>query len=315
MFAGLLLVTLVVAHPDLDEGRVAVSAMKYRPAVAALTKVTLDAAASDAEVVEAFGLLAKAQLGLKKPELAQAAFEGLLQRAPMVEEPPGSPALRKAFQQAKAALFPPGTVRLVKRPSGEDALVAEVINPWRIPLTASWFSLLDEVGPRQVRIEEHRVVVALVPGSVGWLELSSGGNVVAALGSRARPIAGPLAPVVAEGRPPPADAPAKAPALTPERREGTLLPPAPVKAVSPTRRALGWGLVIGGAAATAAGIGLLGGGSVLVDRAENWVFNGLSYEQSERDRATGATLQLVGPIVGGVGLAALISGVLVLLTE
>ena len=82
MFTGLMLVTLVVAHPDLDEGRVAVSAMKYRPAVAALTKVTADAAATDAEVVEAFGLLAKAQLGLKKPELAQAAFEGLLQRVP-----------------------------------------------------------------------------------------------------------------------------------------------------------------------------------------------------------------------------------------
>ena len=207
MSVGLLLVSLLVAHPDLDEGRVAVSALKYRAAVVPLTRVTSDAAASDAEVVEAYALLAKTQLALQKPDLAQAAYEGLLRRAPMWPDPEGSPAVRAAFQKAKTALFPPRTVRLARRTSGPDTLVVEVVNPWRLALTASWLSV--DAPPRALGLEDHRVVTALAPGSAGWLELSSEGQVVAALGSRAEPIVGPPAVVQV-------DAPKKDAVLVPE---------------------------------------------------------------------------------------------------
>lgn len=317
MSVGLLLVSLLLTHPDLDEGRVAVSAMKYRAAVPALTRVTQDAAASDAEVAEAFSLLAKAQLALKKPELAQAAYEGLLQRAPMAADPEGSPALRAAFQKAKTALFPPRTVRLVRKASGAESLVVEVINPWRVALTASWLSVRPEAPARALPLEEGRVVTALAPGTAGWLEVSADGAVLAALGSRAQPLEGPPAPVVAAVEPPkPADAPKSEPALTPrEKAEPDVRPPAPLPAVSTSRRVLGWTLVGLGVAATATGIGLYFGGVSDSYRGANWALLDLTFEEGVLLRERGPVLQQVGPITGGVGLAAVITGVIILLTE
>lgn len=307
MSVGLLLVSLLVTHPDLDEGRVAVSALKYRAAVAPLTRVTSDAAASDAEVVEAYALLAKTQLALQKPDLAQAAYEGLLRRAPMWPDPEGSPALRAAFQKAKTALFPPRTVRLSRKPSGSDTLVVEVVNPWRLALTASWLSV--DGPPRALGVDEHRVVTALAPGSAGWLELSSEGQVVAALGSRAEPLMGP--PAVAQP-----DAPKKDVVLVPEAKvEPVSLPPPPPPAGVPTRRVVGWTLVGVGAAATLAGGITLGTGAADKDFAARWPLNGLSLPDNNALEASAEARVVAGPIIGGVGLAALIGGVVVLLTE
>ncbi|MFZ5441333.1 MAG: hypothetical protein ACOZQL_15095 [Myxococcota bacterium] len=311
MSAGLLLVTLLLAHPDLDEGRVAVSAMKYRAAVPALTRVTQDAAASDAEVVEAYSLLAKSQLALQKPQLAQAAYEGLLQRAPMTADPEGSPALRAAFQRAKTALFPPRTVRLIRKPSGADTLVVEVINPWRLALTASWSSARPDAPARVLTLEEGRVVTSLAPGSAGWLEVSAEGQVLAALGSRAEPLEGPPAPAVAT-----TDAPKQEPTLAPQPKTSPeVLPPSPAPVVNTSRRVLGWTLVGLGVAATATGVGLYVGGVSDQTRGENWATLDIPYEEAVMLQARGPVLQQAGGITGGVGLAAAITGVVILLTE
>jgi hypothetical protein len=286
---------------------VAVSALKYRAAVGPLTRVTSDAAASEAEVVEAYALLAKTQLALQKPDLAQAAYEGLLRRAPMAADPEGSPALRAAFQKAKAALFPPRTVRLTRKASGSDTLVVEVVNPWRIALTVSWLAL--DGPPRALSLDEDRVVTALAPGSAGWLELTSEGQVVAALGSRAEPIVGPPAQV--------SDVPKKDVVLVPEptKVEPTVLPPPPPPEGVPTRRVVGWTLVGVGAAATIAGGITLGTGAADKDFAARWPLNGLSLTDNNALETSAGARVVAGPIVGGVGLAALIGGVVVLLTE
>ncbi len=314
MSVGLLLFSLLVAHPDLDEGRVAISSMKYRNAVPALTRVTQDAAASEADVLEAYGLLAKAQVALHQPAFAQAAFSALLQRAPMTADPDGSPALRAAFTLAKTALFPPRTVRLTRRASGADALVVEVVNPWHVPLVASWQSVRPEGPPRGLAIEEHRVVTALAPGSAGWLELTCEGQVVAALGSRAAPLEGPAAPAVVTVTDAPKEM--KEPVLTPvPAKDALLLPPPPPPAGNPSRRVLGWTLLGVGLAATAVGAGVLGWGVSDKATGDGFPFTTMDYEESLRLRASGGTKIIVGPVVGGVGLVSAITGVILLVTD
>lgn len=310
MLVGLALVALVLAHPDLDEGRVAMSAMKYRAALPALTRVTADGRATEAEVVEAWGLLARAQQALKNPTAAQGAYEALLRLAPMAEEPAGAPTLRALFQQAKAAVYPAGTVRLVRRPSAADALVVDVVNPWRLPLVAAWRPV-PAGASKALPVEGHQVVTALPAGTQGYLELQAEGRVVAALGSRAEPLRGPAVAAAA-------DAPKveTAPRLAPETTPAPLLPPPPPPAVaSSRRRTAAWVLVGAGLAATAAGAGVMVWGLDDVRRGEGFPYTVADYEEAERLLASGPTKQLAGGVVGGAGLVAAALGAVLLLTE
>ncbi|MFO0599713.1 MAG: tetratricopeptide repeat protein [Myxococcaceae bacterium] len=313
-----LLVALLLAHPDLDEGRVAVAALKYRAAVPALQRVTRDPAASESDVAEAWLLLGRSQFALQKPDLAQAAFEALLQLRPLQEEPTGSPALRAVFNKAKSAVFPPKVVRLKRRASPEDALVVEILNPWRLPLVVSWHPVpgAADTAPRALTIDDDRVMMALVPGAAGWVHVESNGEVLAELGSAAAPIRGPAPPEVAVAPPPPPpvrDAP-RAVELAPSAPAPTVLPPEPRK-VDGTRRALGWTLAGVGLATTAVGVGLAAGGTGDLARANNWVFEGITLDEANRLEAQGRPLQVGGFIVGGLGLTALISGIVILLKE
>lgn len=312
MSAGVLLLALLLSHPDLDEGRVAFSAMKYRASVAPLTRVTQDAAAAEAEVQEALTLLARAHLALKAPEAAQGAFEALLRRAPMTEEPAGSPALRAAFQRAKTAVFPPGTVRLVRRASGEDTLLVEVVNPWRATLVATWQQVEPTVSSRELVLDGGQLLTALAPGVAGYLELTKEGQVVAALGSRAEPLRGPPAPVVA-------DAPKTevAPVLTP-----AAVTPAPVLTPPPApappqlgRRIAGWTLIGAGVAAAAVGAGVIVSGADERSRGDGFPFTVEDYFEAQRLIASGNSKLGAGGVVGGVGLTSVVIGVIVLLTE
>jgi hypothetical protein len=78
MSAGLPLLTQVVAHPAVEEGRVAVSALEAPPVVAALTRATLDAPAGDAARVEVFRLQAKAARVLPGPIVGGVGLAALL---------------------------------------------------------------------------------------------------------------------------------------------------------------------------------------------------------------------------------------------
>lgn len=315
MVVGSLLVALLLSHPDLDEGRVAFSAMKYRAAVPALTRVTQDTTAADAEVEEALTLLARAHLALKAPAAAQAAFEALLRRAPMTEEPPGNPALRAAFQQAKAAVFPPGTVRLVRRASGEETLLFDVINPWRLAVIATWHQVEPTVASRTLTLERQPVATSLSPGSAGYLELTKDGQVVAALGSRAEPLRGPPAPAVADA-PKAEPTPALTPTPTPVAAPGPVMTPPPAAAAPSTgRRVAGWTLVGAGVLTMAAGGGVAAWGSDDRRRGEGYPITVPDLDEAEALLVSGDTKMLSGGIVGGVGLVGVVIGVIVLLTE
>ncbi|MDP1828956.1 MAG: hypothetical protein Q8L48_37185 [Archangium sp.] len=311
MSPGVLLLALLLSHPDLDEGRVAFSSMKYRAAVPLLTRVTQDPAAAEAEVQEALTLLARAHLALKAPDATQAAFEALLRRAPMTEEPAGSPALRAAFAQAKAAVFPPGTVRLLRRASGEDTLLVEVINPWRLTLVATWHQVEPAPSARVLVADGRQLVTSLAAGVAGYLELTKDGQVVAALGSRAEPLKGPPAPAAV-------DVPkVETPTLTPV---ATAPPPAVTPPPAPAapqlgRRIAGWTLIGLGVAGTATGLGVFAWGSDEKSRGEGWVLSGLDYFEAQRLIASGSSKITSGLIVGGVAITSLAIGIILLLTE
>lgn len=310
MSVGLLLVSLLLTHPDLDEGRVAFSAMKYRAAVPALTRVTQDATAADAEVQEALTLLARSHLALKSMDAARAAFEALLRRSPMADEPAGSPALRALFQQARAAVFPPGTVRLARRQSGEDTLLVDVVNPWGLALVATWHQVRPIAASRVLTFQGNQLVSSLPVGTEGYLELTKDGQVVAALGSRAEPILGPAGPM------PPSDAPKTEVALTPVAAPTpALTPPAPLQPVSASRRVAGWTLVGAGIATVAAGAGVIAWGSDDRRRGDGFPFTTQDLIEAEALKVSGDTKMVGGGIVGGVGLTSVIIGVIVLLTE
>ena len=317
MSVGLLLLSLLLTHPDLDEGRVAFSAMKYRAAVPALTRVTQDGAAADAEVQEALTLLARSHLALKAPEAAEAAFEALLRRSPMAEEPAGSPALRALFQKAKVTVFPPGTVRLSRRQSGEDTLLVEVVNPWRVALVATWYQVRPVASSRVLAFQGAQVVASLPVGTAGYLELTKDGQVVAALGSRGEPILGPAGPM-AEPPLPPSDAPKTdiAPVLAPVATPApAVTPPAPLAPVVQSRRVAGWSLLGAGIATAAAGAGVIAWGSDDRRRGDGFPFTTRDLTEAEALKVSGDTKMLAGGIVGGVGVTGVIIGVIVLLTQ
>lgn len=311
MSAAVLLLSLLLSHPDLDEGRVAFSSMKYRAAVPLLTRVTQDPAAADAEVQEALTLLARAHLALKAPDAAQAAFEALLRRAPMAEEPAGNPALRAAFAQAKAAVFPPGTVRLQRRASGEDTLLVEVINPWRLTLVATWHQVDPSASTRVLALDGRQLATSLAAGVTGYLELTKDGQVVAALGSRAEPLKGPPAPAAV-------DVPkVETPTLTPV---ATAPPPAVTPAPAPAapqlgRRIVGWTLIGLGVATTATGLGVFAWGTDEKRRGDGYPFTVEDYFEAQRLIASGESKITSGFIVGGAGLTSLVIGIILLLTE
>ncbi len=314
MSAGVLLLALVLSHPDLDEGRVAFSAMKYRASVPLLTRVTQDPEAAETEVQEALTLLARAHLALKAPDAARAAFEALLRRAPMSGEPAGNPALRAAFAQAKAAVFPPGTVRLLRRASGEDTLLVEVINPWRLTLVATWLQVEPVVSSRVLVLEGRQLATSLGAGVAGYLELTKDGQVVAALGSRAEPLRGPAAPPLARADAPKVEA---APALTPVSGppEPALTPPPAPAPPQVGRRIAGWTLIGLGVATTAAGAGVMVWGGDDKRRGEGFPFTTQDLPESERLIASGETKITSGVIVGGVGLTSVVIGTILLLTQ
>jgi hypothetical protein len=230
----------------------------------------------------------------------------------MTEEPPGNPALRAAFQQAKVAVFPPGTVRLARRASGEETLLFDVINPWRLAVIATWHQVEPTVVSRTLTLERQPVATSLAPGSAGYLELTKDGQVVAALGSRAEPLRGPPAPAVADA--PKAE---PAPTLTPVAAAPVpaLTPPPAAAAPSTGRRVAGWTLVGAGVLTMAAGGGVAAWGADDRRRGEGFPFTVTDLDESQRLLVSGDTKMISGGIVGGVGLVGVVIGVIVLLTD
>lgn len=308
-----LLAMLVAVTPELEEGRAAFSSLKYQQAITVLGTVTTSSVPSS-EKAEAFGLMARAYLALGKTANAQAAFEGQLQEDPMAEEPPGAPKVKQAFLAAKRARFPPGYVQLVKRPSGEDSLVLDVVNPWRVTLVMqAWEATTGDFVKKAVMLDGLRLVLALPAGSKTWVQaVSAEGKPLATFASASEPVLGPKLQVVVvahekEKKP---DAPVEV-KTTPKEA-----PPAPpiVVTAPPTgpsaNRVIGYTLIGVGAVAAIVGGIVAGIGSAEYAKGDGFPFTVTDLPESERLMLEGTTKMIAGGITAGVGGLSLIGGLL-----
>lgn len=312
---------LLQVAPELEEGRAAVAKLEYAKAIGPLKKVV----ASDApatEKAEAYGLLARSSLALGKASDAQAAFEGQLTEAPMTEEPSGAPKVKQAFLAAKKAKFPPSFLQLVRKPSSADSLVVEVVNPWRLAVTIDaweWTGTAD-AQPKPVPLDGQRLVLVLAPGSKQYLRATGkDGVVLATLGSVQAPLERPPAPAVATSTteststtepPPPVRSRVEGP--PPE-----FLPPAKATPASKPlfNPVLGWVLAGVGTAATIVGLVCIGLGLSDTAKGDGFPFTVSTLEEAERLKLQGQTEFIVGGLVGAVGVAAVVGGVLILLHD
>lgn len=304
-----LLAMLVAVTPELEEGRAAFSSLKYQQAITVLGTVTTSNAPSS-EKAEAFGLMARAYLALGKTANAQAAFEGQLQEDPMADEPPGAPKVKQAFLAAKRARFPPGYVQLVKRPSGEDSLVLDVVNPWRVTLVMqAWEATTGDFVKKAVTLDGLRLVLALPAGSKTWVQaVSAEGKPLATFASASEPVLGPKLQVVVVAHEKKPDAPVEV-KTTPKEA-----PPAPpiVVTAPPTgpsaNRVIGYTLIgVGVVAAIVGGI-VAGLGSAEWNKGDGFPFTVDDPFEAERLKREGTSMMIGGGITAGVGGVSLISG-------
>lgn len=312
----LMMTAMFGASPELEDGRVAFARLKYQQAVESLKPLTQNAGAPADERAEAFELTARASLALGKKTQAVAAYEGYLQLKPMAEDPQGSPKVRAAFLEAKKARFPPGFVELQRRPSGNEVLELDVVNPWRVPLTLElWEATTGDFAKRELAVEQHRALTALGPGSRAYVKaVGADGKTLAALASAASPIEGPPAPIeepkVVEPKvavTPPADAPKVEPTLTPKE---TLPPPPPPPEVKSGggKRIGGWVALGVGVLLIAVSAGIMAWGASDKSCANNFPFCTSSLTEVSSLESSGNTKLLIGGIGLGLGGATALTG-------
>lgn len=310
---SLVLFTLLNASPDLDDGRLAYSALKYDKAISSLKRVAEDASLPESERLEALGLLARSYLALGKQDEAKAAWSSLLALSPLASAPQGSPKVKASFKQAKEAKFPPRFVQLTKLASAPDVLEAELINPWSIDLTVE---LWEAVGAgafekKLVAVNGSRVVSSLRAGSRNYLRVvGADGVLLTSLANPNEPIAGPAAPLVV-------DSPRQPPSLVPA--PVILVSASPEPSAAPST---GWS-ARSIAAVVIAGLGLAAlvtGGIFFAlglnekSLADGWPLNSLDYDTATQYATTGPQKMITGGIFGGVGLAGLITGAVLFFT-
>lgn len=308
-----LMTVLLAVTPELEEGRAAFSSLKYQQAITVLGTVTTSNAPSS-EKAEAFGLMARAYLALGKTANAQSAFEGQLQEDPMAEEPPGAPKVKQAFLAAKRARFPPGYVQLVKRPSGEDSLVLDVVNPWRVTLLVqAWEATTGDFVKKSVTLDGLRVVLALPAGSKTWVQaVSAEGKPLATFASASEPVLGPKLQIVVIAHEKKTDAPVEL-KTTPTPKETP--PPPPIVVTAPAtgpsaNRVIGYTLIGVGAVAAIVGGIVAGVGSAEWAKGDGFPFTIQDLVEAERLKLEGTTKMIAGGITAGAGGLSLIGGLL-----
>lgn len=330
-----LLALLLTASPELEEGRVQFSALKYAAAVQSLTKAAANASAPVAERVEANDLLARAHLALGHAPQAQAAYEALLALDPMAEEPKAAPKVVAAFRRAKEAKFPRDFVQLVRRPRGADVVEVEVVNPWRTSLQLELVeATTGAFAARPMPLERNVALATLTPGCRFYVRaVTADGRTLARLGSETEALAGPPAPAppVAVAVAPPVKQepvpPPPPPSVTPDapKKEASpldaILNPrlvplapgiAPMVKSSKLRAALGWSLIAVGALAVIGGAIVLGLGVSDTNQAAGWPLNGISFDDYNSLKRSGETKTVIGAaLLGGGALFGVAGGVLV----
>lgn len=309
MFAPALALLLLHASPDLDEGRVAFSGLKYARAVDALGKVVTDPNSTVADRLEAFELLARAQLALGHGDKAQAAWLELLTLNPAASDPQGAPSVRTSFLQAKRARFPPGFVQLKAESSSREVLEVTVVNPWSLALTIELWESVNgaDFQKRTLGLTGQRLVSALKAGSRNYVRvLGHDGTLLASLASASEPVLGPTAPV--------SDVPRAEvkPQLSPTPEPKPETPVRPHEGFN--RRPLSLVLTGIGAAALIGGAILLGIGLNNDALARAWPQNDLTLGQRDAAALAAPGQMVGGGIIAGVGVVAAIAGLVLFLT-
>jgi hypothetical protein len=116
----------LAANPDLDEARALFKALHYAEALPLLKRAAESAGQTQAERREAYDLLARAWAAEGDLVATQAAYGELLAKDAYAPAPSdAAPKIREAFRAAKAALYPPGTVRLTRH-----GATVELFDPW-----------------------------------------------------------------------------------------------------------------------------------------------------------------------------------------
>lgn len=307
-----LLLCLLGSSPELDQGRLAFGAMRYQQAVDELRRVADDEAAAAVERTEALELIARSQLALGRPDDARLAWDALLALNPMSPEPSGAPKVRSSFRQAKAARFPPRYLALLRRPSSDDVLELGLVNPWGLPVEVELWeaSGAGDFERRALVVSDHRVLAPLKAGSRFYVRaVAPDGVALSTLGGPAAPLAGP--PLLLSDRPvagqltPPPSPPADTSALDEQgaaRRASVIV-----------RRWAGGSLAVAGLAGAVVGVVFFALGVDGLVRSEQWPENGLSLTDSELLGQTGQGRALGGGIGGALGLASLVTGLVLLL--
>jgi hypothetical protein len=116
----------LAANPDLDEARALFKALHYSEALPLLKRAAEAPGQTQAERREAYDLLARAWAAEGDLVATQAAYGELLAKDAYAPAPSdAAPKIREAFRAAKAALYPPGTVRLTRHGGN-----VELFDPW-----------------------------------------------------------------------------------------------------------------------------------------------------------------------------------------
>jgi len=320
MIAVALVLSLLGASPELDDGRAAFSTLKFERAVEKLRRAADDASLPTAERVEALDLLARSHVALGQADKARAAWDALLTLDPMAPEPQGSPKVRASFKQAKEAKFPPRYLQVTRRPSGNDVLDLELVNPWALEVRVELWDATegkDFQKRGELTLSGNRGVMSLQPGTRGYVRVvGADGVLLASLGSATEAFDGPPAP------PPPLvkDTPTQTPATTPQQppARAETAPPAATQPqpVGLTTRKI-TGIVIGGlgVAVLAVGVGFLATGIDHKVKADGWPLNGISFPQYQQYDGDWLGNALGGGLLGSLGLAGLITGLVLLLSD
>lgn len=329
---NVVLALVLTVSPELDEARLQMSALRYKAAVPALSKVAASTQLPVTERIEANELLARAHLAMGDTTKAEAAYDAMLTLEPMAAEPQGAPKLVAAFRRAKERRFPRGTVLLERRPRTADVVEVQVINPWRSALTLQLMTATTGAfSPTTMPLDDRQVAVAtLTPGSRFYVRATGAdGAVLAQVGSELDPFAGPPAPAT-EPSPsvngPPALPSAERPAVattptSPRAKSGTLLDevlsPRVLPIVKPALlgRIGGWVLLSAGILVALAGGATVGWGLLDLDRTRRPAEFGLSPKDVIELRMLGEDKVLFGGVGIGVGaVVAIVGGILLAVT-
>jgi hypothetical protein len=281
------------AQQQLAEARALYAGQRFSEARARLQALESDASLPASVRVEALELLATSELALNLPEEAVNSFAGALAVDPLyAPHPDSSPKILRAWEAARAQVFPRDYVRLQHLPGPPGVVRFQVVDPWARVAELAWVENRggSDRRPRPVTRHDRGVAsvhVGVAEGVAGWVEArATDGSVLAQLGSADQPLR-VAKPGAFAG---PAAGPFPAPPPTDLDEGGAL------------RRRTGSALAAAGVLAAAAGVALQARAGATFERAraQDWADDAL------RLREEGRTEQRwgFGLLAGGVTLGA-----------